>query len=54
MEEISTEATIEEQPGSSTANLTLAGKDTEKCVLQRHIRIGIGEDDIRTFTSQLE
>ena len=54
MEKISTEATIEEQPRSGTANLALTGKDTEKCILQRHIRIGIGEDDIRALPSQFQ
>ena len=54
MEEITTETPVEEQSGSGTANLPLAGKDTEKCVLQGDVGIGIGEDDIRALPAQLE
>lgn len=54
MEEISAQAPVEEQPGSGTANLPLTRKDAEKSILQRHIRIGIGENDIWTLSSQLE
>src|SRR5437879_3520145 len=45
---------LEEQARTGAANLALAGIDSEERIFQRHVEVGVGDDNVRTFATQFE